>query len=421
MSHGNRHAYVPAFDGLRGVAILPVLLLHVGASVLPNGRLLSQLTRGWYGVDLFFVLSGFLITWILQGEIAATGTIDLKRFYGRRFLRLGPAYLSMLTAVLVGALLLNRPEVKAIPRILPALLTYTYNYQIAVGGTHFDIIVVLWPTVLRWLGLKRALPFCLIAILTLTAYRIGLYSWLNWGHLTAPTPDSSVWIYFATDTRIGVILLGCAAALSLKHRRARLIWRRMRESRWIPETFAVLTVLCVAFVTGGTPSSASWRSATFGYTLEACATAALISAVLIQPSSVAARALSWRPLTGLGRISYGVYLFHAPIAWLALHLITPDALARMRSILVVGVANGAFVSPFGASRYLPSPPIMSPTVARFAIVSAIVLILSSIVAGLHFRYVERRFLAMRPDRSASGGGGRPHRHLAQPCLSGSQP
>ena len=99
MSHGNRHAYVPAFDGLRGVAILPVLLLHVGASVLPSGPLLSQLTRGWYGVDLFFVLSGFLITWILQGEIAATGTIDLKRFYGRRFLRLGPAYLSMLTAV----------------------------------------------------------------------------------------------------------------------------------------------------------------------------------------------------------------------------------------------------------------------------------------------------------------------------------
>ena len=433
MSHGNRHAYVPAFDGLRGVAILPVLLLHVGASVLPSGPLLSQLTRGWYGVDLFFVLSGFLITWILQGEIAATGTIDLKRFYGRRFLRLGPAYLSMLTAVLVGALLLNRPEVKAIPRILPALLTYTYNYQIAVGGTHFDIIVVLWslcveeqfyllwPTVLRWLGLKRALPFCLIAILTLTAYRIGLYSWLNWGHLTAPTPDSSVWIYFATDTRIGVILLGCAAALSLKHRRARLIWRRMRESRWIPETFVVLTVLCVAFVTGGTPSSASWRSATFGYTLEACATAALISAVFIQPSSVAARALSWRPLTGLGRISYGVYLFHAPIAWLALHLITPEAVARMRSILVVGVANGAFVPPFGASRYLQSPPIMSPTVARFAIVSAIVLILTSIVAGLHFRYVERRFLAMRPGPGASGGGGRPRRQLAQTCLSGFQP
>jgi peptidoglycan/LPS O-acetylase OafA/YrhL len=433
MSQENRHVYVPAFDGLRGVAILPVLLLHVGASVLPNGPLLSELTRGWYGVDLFFVLSGFLITWILQGEIAATGTIDLKRFYRRRFLRLGPAYLSMLTAVLMGALLLNRPEVKAIPRILPALFTYTYNYQIAVGGTHFDIIVVLWslcveeqfylfwPTALRWLGIKRALPFCLIAILTLTTYRIGLYSWLNWGHLTAPTPDSSVWIYFATDTRIGVILLGCAAALSLRHRRARLMWRWMRESRWLPETLVVLTGLCVAFVTGGTPSSASWRSATFGYTLEACATAALIGAVFVQPSSMAARALSWRPLAGLGRISYGVYLFHAPIAWLALHLITPETLSRMSSTLVVGMASGAFVPPFNASGYLQPAMIINPTALRFAIVSLIVLIATSGVAGVHFRYVERRFLAMRSAPGASRSSREPHPQLAQTGLSGPRP
>jgi peptidoglycan/LPS O-acetylase OafA/YrhL len=195
----------------------------------------------------------------------------------------------------------------------------------------------------------------------------------------------------------------------------------MRESRWIPETFVVLTLLCVAFVTGGTPSSASWRSATFGYTLEACVTAALISAVFIQPSSMAARALSWRPLTGLGRISYGVYLFHAPIAWLALHLITPEALARMRSILVVGMANGPLVPPSSGSGYLQLPEMMNPTVVRFAIVSAIVLISTSIVAALHFRYVERRFLAMRPAASASRGGRGPHRHLAQVCLSGSKP
>jgi len=193
----------------------------------------------------------------------------------------------------------------------------------------------------------------------------------------------------------------------------------MRESRWIPEAFAVLTGLCVAFVTGGTPSSASWRSATFGYTLEACATAALISAVFIQPSSIAARALSWRPLTGLGRISYGVYLFHAPIAWLALRFITPETLTRMRSILV-DMAHGAFVPPSSASGYLQSPAMMNPTVMRFAIVSAIVLIASSIVAGLHFRYVERRFLAMRPATSACRGGLGSHRHPGQACLSGSK-
>ena len=172
---GNRPGYVAAFDGLRGVAILPVMFLHVGASVLPQGRLLFLLTRGWYGVDLFFVLSGFLITSILAGEIEATGSIDLKRFYGRRLLRLGPAYLSMLLAVLAGALLLSRPELVRLPQVLPALLTYTYNYQLAAGGPHFDVLVVLWSLcieqqftwpgrLLRHFGVRRALRFCLIAI-----------------------------------------------------------------------------------------------------------------------------------------------------------------------------------------------------------------------------------------------------------------
>jgi peptidoglycan/LPS O-acetylase OafA/YrhL len=206
-----------------------------------------------------------------------------------------------------------------------------------------------------------------------------------------------VWIYFATDTRIGVILLGCATALSLRHRSARLVWRRIRRSVELPEVFVVLTALCVAFVTGGTPSSASWRSATFGYTLEACASAALMGAVFIQPSSIVARALSWRPLAGLGRISYGVYLFHAPIAWLALHLITPEGLGRIRSILVVGMADSAFVPRFGASAYLQSLAMMNPAM-RFTFVSAIVLVATSIVAGLHFRYVERHAASYRYER-----------------------
>jgi hypothetical protein len=146
----------------------------------------------------------------------------------------------------------------------------------------------------------------------------------------------------------------------------------------------------------------------------------LIGAVFVQPSSLVARALPWRPLAALGRVSYGLYLFHAPIAWLALHLITPETLARMSSILLVGMANGAFVAPFSASGYL-QPAMMNLTVMRFAIVSVIVLIATSGVAGVHFRYVERRFLAMRIAPGANGSGRGPHPHLAQACLSGSRP
>ncbi|MGH7905298.1 MAG: acyltransferase family protein, partial [Candidatus Binataceae bacterium] len=291
---GDRHTYVPAFDGLRGIAILPVVFLHVGVQTLPSGgALLYQLTRGWYGVDLFFVLSGFLITWVLIAEIEANGTLDLKRFYGRRFLRLGPAYLTMLLAVLIGAAIFHPSALNKVPRVLPSLLTYTYNYQIAAGGTHFNVIVVIWslcieeqfyliwPWVLRKLGMRRALWFCLLAIALLTIYRTALYSSLNWGHLSDPTPFSAIWIYFASDTRIGTIFIGCAAALSLRNPRVRSLWKLMQEARLFPVITLIVVCACVAFVTGGRPSSASWRSGTFGYTLVACATASLISAVFI--------------------------------------------------------------------------------------------------------------------------------------------
>src|SRR6185437_7771907 len=95
-------------------------------------------------VDLFFVLSGFLITWILLGEIDATGTIDLRRFYLRRVLRLARAYVSMLVAVLLGAAIFEPRAISQVPAILPSLLTYTYNYQLASQGRHFDVVVVIW-------------------------------------------------------------------------------------------------------------------------------------------------------------------------------------------------------------------------------------------------------------------------------------
>jgi len=225
-------------------------------------------------------------------------------------------------------------------------------------------------------------------------YRIGLYSWWNWGHLVSPTGNSSVWIYFATDTRIGVILPGCAAALSLKHTRTKLLWRRIRESRFLPSALAIVACACAVFITGAAPSSGSWRSATFGYTLGAFATAGMIGAVFVQPASLAARALSWRPLIGLGRISYGVYLFHAPIAWLVLHSLSFDTLNRVRNAVAPSVANAASLPPLNWSQGL-LPSAADPFLLRFVVGAAIVTIVTVLVAALHYRYVERWFLAPR--------------------------
>jgi peptidoglycan/LPS O-acetylase OafA/YrhL len=374
----DRHTYIPAFDGLRGIAILPVILLHVGVTTLPSDGLLYELSRGWYGVDLFFVLSGFLITWILLSEIEATGGLDLGHFYRRRFLRLAPAYVTTLLAVLIGSAIFARSALSKVPEVLPSLLTYTYNYQIAFGGPHFDVLVVIWslcveeqfyltwPWILRRLGGKLSLWVCLAAIGLLSAYRTGLYIWLNWGHLLYSTPTSPIWIYFATGTRIGAILMGCAAALSLHHPHTRRIWEYLKEVRLFPVAALVLVCFGVAIVTGGEPSSGSVRSATLGYTLVACATAVLITAIFLQPGSLIARVLSWRPLVSLGIVSYGIYLFHPAIAWLLVY-----------SVRAVGV------------------PIIPGSILGFSLAAILVFALTWGTAAIHYRYVERWFMSLR--------------------------
>jgi len=367
----------------------------VGVNSLPSCDLLRELTRGWYGVDLFFMLSGFLITRILLGELEATGSLDIGRFYKRRVLRLGPAYVTMLVAVLAGAIIFDRSALARVPQVLPALATYTYNYQLAARGPHFDVLVVVWslcveeqfylvwPWLLRYLHARRALWFCAGATILLCTYRTGLYALLNWGHLDNPSPASAIWIYFASDTRIGVILVGCTAALLLNHPNSRRLWASLRHARWLPSLAVAVLCVCVFFVTGGRPSSASWRSATFGYSLGACTVTVLILALLAQPSSAVTRALSWQPLVSLGKVSYGVYLFHTLIAWLLLR----------------AAHSAGFVQAGG------SPLII------FTIAAPLVLIGTWIVAWLHYRFVERRFMAMR-DRPRSGEGrGDAGRHL----------
>jgi peptidoglycan/LPS O-acetylase OafA/YrhL len=410
-----RHHYVAAFDGLRALAIMPVILLHVSVATLPEGAWLRrQLERGWYGVDLFFVLSGFLITWILMEEMEVSGTIALSRFYSRRFLRLGPAYASTLLVLLAGTALLAPNSLRQVPRVAPALLTYTYNYQLALQGPHVDLLVIVWslcveeqfylvwPWVLRSIGMHRGFYLCAAAVTVLALYRMALYASSNWGHLGSPTAASAIRIYFSTDTRVDVIFIGCLAALSLRHQRTCRFWQQLCEWRHFPYAMAATAFACLAWVTGGNVSSTSIRSATIGYTLGALAVAGLIVAIFTRPDSVLARALSWQPLVELGKVSYGMYLFHLMIAWGVFSLLEPVVWSHVTSSMsnpgLLGPAlplSKATVVPVSDALGGVSTLLKDDSLLKFSITFAIVTLAAFIVAWLHFQFIERRFMALR--------------------------
>ena len=369
------HRYMPSLDGLRAICIAGVLFIHMPP---PSGHpwLEAVRARGWYGVDMFFVLSGFLITWILAVEAEATGTVSLGRFYRARTLRLLPAYCTTIVLVLAGSRLFGIAEGNASYRLAhlwPLFLTYTLNIWMAAtaiwpwGVSHFWSLCVeehfylSWSAIVKRWGPARILPFALCALPALAVYRSAWYLWMNRGHLTEPSTAAFFRIYYATDTRIDAILVGCALALLIRERRLEALWTRLERARWLSPLALIVACGTIAWIT-----QERWRIQTFGYTAMALASSTLLAAIFLQPQSLLARLLAIRPLVYVGRISYGIYLVHAPL------------------LAAFEVKLGFSAQHIEPARYLR----MFVTLAAVSIAAA----------GLHYRFVERRFLAMRGPR-----------------------
>jgi peptidoglycan/LPS O-acetylase OafA/YrhL len=365
--------YLPAFDGMRAWCITAVIAFHVVSSDRPWLQNLAK--RGWCGVDVFFVLSGFLITWIIAGEIDRSGSVDLTRFYARRALRLQPTFITGLLSVTLLLLVFNHHKFLIVIHEWPFFLTYTYNFAVAFGVIAFtsygqvwslcieEHFYLLWPWVLRRVGTRRSLRIALAIIVGVVIYRSMLYGWLNWGHLAAPSARSLDRIYYGTDTRIDSILVGCAAALALRERALRSLFRWLAGWPSLTTVASIMAVIAVGWATGGA-FKGGWRAATVGFTLIAVAAASVILAVFLRPKSMLARFLSWPPMVFVGKISYGIYLFH-DFLW--------DALARLMGL------------EFGKVGTLPQE------------LTALLLVFfgSIAIAWIHFVMVEKRFLAWR--------------------------
>jgi peptidoglycan/LPS O-acetylase OafA/YrhL len=305
-------AHLPALDGLRGAAVIGVLFFHD-----------DRLRGGYLGVDLFFVLSGFLITSLLLAEHRTSGRIDLKAFWIRRARRLFPAVLALVPAVALYAWIFAKPgELARIRGDGIATLAYFANWRtIFAGKSYWDLFsapsplehtwslcieeqfYVIWP-LLTFLVLRRAKSSsrALLAVSVALALASCAAMWLLFD------PDRSSRAYMGTDTRGASILAGAALACLLSGRAP--IEGKGKLRALDAAGLAALIGLGVAWATIDGQSRFLYRG---GFWLTEAAVLVLIVCAVQDRGSLIARVFSVAPLRWMGLVSYGVYLWHWPL------------------------------------------------------------------------------------------------------------
>ena len=316
-------SYMPALDGIRALAVLAVMAYHGGLTFLP---------AGFFGVDAFFVLSGFLITTLLVTEWAGANHIALRSFWARRARRLLPALLVMLVFVVLYARFVPAPGMY--PNLRwdgIATLFYSANWRFIASGQNYFVqtgpvspvlhtwslaieeqFYIVWPLVVlaimrfRHTGTARALKGLLVV-----SVLGALASALEMALLFNPASDPTR-LYFGTDTHAQCLLVGAALATGVA------LWRRRGSPAVSDRTRAVLSGAGLVGVGVCAWAWSQWhygQPVVFrgGFLVVSVSVAAVILSTVVHPLGVVARALSWAPLRFIGRISYGMYLWHFPL------------------------------------------------------------------------------------------------------------
>lgn len=298
-----------ALDGLRGLAIAVVMIFHVGFSWARGGSV---------GVDVFFVLSGFLITLLLMQEWDKNHRISLGRFYARRVLRLYPALLLVLAAVLIYTSVVTHPigtrpfsvvilgpllyitDVQGASGHIPGLTLTEHTWSLAIEEQFY----LIWPPLLALLlafGARVRLLFGVVLGLAAASAVLTTTLWSG--------SESLNRVYSGPDTRAQALLVGCALGLAMSAG-----WLPSR--RWVNALLQITglagVAALVAYTIGGSFQDA-WNYRGYGLLLVALAAVAVIAAAVANPTAPIARVLALPPLVALGRISYGLYLWHWPV------------------------------------------------------------------------------------------------------------
>jgi peptidoglycan/LPS O-acetylase OafA/YrhL len=364
-------SYIPAFDGVRGLAILAVLLHNLSAmGTAPRLALTAAFEWGWVGVQLFFVLSGFLITRILLQMRQVPGA--LSAFMARRALRIMPLYYATLVVYfLIVPRLFEAPTIAASSSHQIWYWLYLSNWvePLGIGAPGLNHLWSLaveaqfylgWPLIVLVLAERQFMRVCVVVVAISLACGLGL-------RLTAST--SALAVYKFTVTRMSAPAIGGLAAFISR----RGAWRRAfaRYAGPIIGCLAAALVAIVAWRAGFSHEDAVVQ--TLGFPIVAALFATWLLVIVCDLSDlpiVGGVAISWPSaafLRAIGRVSYGMYVFHYPLHW---------AVMKPLHARIIG-AGGA-----GAN-------------ARLAVYIVAASIVTYALAWLSWRFFERPILALK--------------------------
>ena len=360
ISH-TRLAYLPALDGVRACAVVAVMMFHGG---------IPHMDGGFMGVDAFFVLSGFLITSLLVGEWRQTLTIKLGAFWARRARRLLPAlFLMLLFVAFFASVIVPKGTYGALRLDALSTLLYVSNWHfILVNSNYFNETAASSPLLHTWsLAVEEQFyviwPLVVLGVMHFTRSLRALFALCcaaavasaTWMYVLYDGGQNTNRAYLGTDTRSQCLFIGCALAvgLVLLAQRSHEEGRLAKGELWQPAG-GTGRVLCGAIgLVGAVAAVALWVGTTSttsfpyqgGFFLIGLAVGGVILSAVAAPRSIVPRVLSVTPVRYVGRISYGLYIWHWPIfIWLdhARTGLSGYELFAVRVLVTFGVSVASF-------------------------------------------------------------------------------